>query len=114
MAGATVKFWRSRSHAAHCVILETLARIERKVDRLMEDTQSFKAAVADLQAAQTEQLTAIDAEVKQVADLVAAGGGLSAEDQASFDASVGNIRAATQAMKDSTAKLLADDAPTTA
>lgn len=74
----------------------------------MSKFDDLTAAVAANQAAQAAQLTAIDTEIKQLADVIAAGN-LSPADAATLQAAIDNISAATTAMQDSTAKLTADD-----
>jgi len=76
----------------------------------MTKIDDLKALIADLKAAQTEQLAAIDKEIQQLADAV---GALPPDQQASFQESLDNLTAATAAMRASTAKLAGDDAPTT-
>ena len=89
-------------------ILHHLRALTRKVDRTMTKIDDLKAAVADLKSAQTDQFGAIDREITQLSEAIA-GSGLPADQAASLQESLDNITAATQAARESTAKLAGDD-----
>lgn len=74
----------------------------------MTKIDDLTAAVTDFKAAQAEQLTAIDIELKQLADAIA-NSGLTPDQQAALQNSIDAITGATTAMRTSTAKLASDD-----
>ena len=88
--------------------------LHRKVDYLTHLVKELRQTMSvfsdDLKAFQDEMaklLANIDAEIKQLADAVAAGSTDAADIQAGIEA----ITAATQAAKDANDKLTADDPP---
>lgn len=97
-------------YAAMLALIILQFSLHAKVDRHMAKTDDLTAAVADLQAALGDQMTAIDTEVKQLADAIASSG-LPADQQAALQASIDNIAAAAANVRTSTANLAADDAP---
>jgi hypothetical protein len=97
---------------AQGVILWVTRDNTRKVRTLMGKIEDLTAAVTDLQEALVPALDAIDAEIKQLSDLVASGG-LTPEASAAVQASIDNITAVATALRTATTKLAADDTPPT-
>jgi hypothetical protein len=89
------------------VMLHLICALTRKVDDLMTQADDLKAAVADLQTSQMDGFIAIDKEISQLAAAVASGT-LPPDQAASIQSSIDNIKAATQSMKDATARLASD------
>ncbi len=96
--------------AALTALIVLTFRLHRQGRQHMAKTDDLTAAVADLQVALGDQMTAIDTEVKQLADAIA-NSGLPADQQAALQASIDNIAAAAANVRTSTANLAADDAP---
>jgi hypothetical protein len=95
--------------AALALIIILQLALRKQGHRTMSKIDDLTAAVADLQSALGDQFTAVDAEIAQLTAAIA-NSGLPADQQAALQSSIDNITAATTAMRESTAKLTADDA----